>query len=150
VPYQNLTAALVLDGVDLSITDFGTARTTPEDYLDHLVEFGLFTTDGPDGALVPVPLDELDGIVKAVRSAQAAHYRNIAAMSRDDKVRAGAYVYFSFLKPFADLAGVTDIDWSVPSALPEEWYAFFSQMEGTNEGVPDEEAYYLPYPESAP
>ena len=150
VPYRNLTAALVLDGVDLAITDFGTARTTPEDYLDHLVEFALYTTDGPGGALVPVPWDELDGIVTAVRAAQAAHYRAIAAMSRDDKVRAGAYVYFSFLKPFADLAGVTDIDWSVPQALPPEWYAFFSTMEGTNEGVPDDEPYYLPYPEVTP
>ena len=151
VPYQNLTAALVLDGVDVSITDFGTARTTPEDYLDHLVSFGLFTTDGhDDGTLTPVPFSELDEIVAAVRTAQAAQYRAIAAMSRDEKVRAGAYVYFSFLKPFADLAGVDDIDWSVPSALPPEWYAFFSAMEGTNEGLPDEDAYYLPYAELQP
>ena len=46
VPYDNLTAALVLDGVKFRVTDFGTSYTTPEDYLDHLVRFGLYTTDG--------------------------------------------------------------------------------------------------------
>ena len=45
VPYQYLTAAMVLEGVSIDrITDFGTSNTTPEDYLDHLVGFGLFTT----------------------------------------------------------------------------------------------------------
>jgi len=152
VPYQNLTAALVLDGVDVGVTDFGTARTTPEDYLDRLVGFALFTTDGStDGTLTPVPLDRLAPIVTAVRAAQAAHYRAIAAMTRDEKVRCGAYVYFSFLKPFADVAGIGDtIDWSVPTAMPDEWFAFFSAMEGTNDGIDEDGPYYLPYPEVAP
>ena len=151
VPYQNLTAALVLDGVDVGVTDFGTARTTPEDYLDRLVGFALFTTDGStDGTLTPVPLDRLAPIVTAVRAAQAAHYRAIAAMTRDEKVRCGAYVYFSFLKPFADIAGIGDeIDWSVPTAMPDEWFAFFSAMEGTNDGIDEDGPYYLPYPEDA-
>lgn len=147
VPYSNLTAGLVLDGVDVRITDFGTSRTDPEDYLDRLVGFSLCTTDGnDDGQLRPVPLDEVEDIVAAVRAAQAAHYRNIAAMSRDEKVRCGAYVYFSFLKPFADAAGLVDLDWTVPTAMPEEWYAFLSAVEGTNAGVGDEAEYYTPYP----
>ncbi len=150
LPYRNLTAALVLDGVDVSITDFGTARTTPEDYLDHLVGFSLWTTDTDGGAgggpLRPVPLDRLDGIMAEVRRAQAALYRSIAAMSRDDKVRCGAYVYFSILAPFADLAGVADdVDWSVPLALPGDWYDLFSAMEGTNTGVTDDGPYYELY-----
>ena len=146
VPYQHLTAALVLDGVDFTITDFGTARTDPEDYLDHLVGFGLFTTDTADRSLAPVALDQLAPIMAAVRTAQSAHYRAIAAMDRDEKIRCGAYVYFSFLKQFADEAGVgDDLDWSVPRDLPPEWYAFFSAMEGTNEGVLEEGPYYAPY-----
>jgi hypothetical protein len=150
VPYQHLTAALVLDGVDFTITDFGTAKTDPEDYLDHLVGFGLFTTDTPDRSLRQVPLDELDGIMAAVRSAQAAHYRAVAAMDRDEKIRAGAYVYFSFLKQFADEAGVgEELDWSVPRDIPPEWYAFFSAMEGTNTSVEEEGPYYAPYPVEA-
>ena len=144
VPYQNLTAALVLDDVAVRITDFGTANTTPEDYLDRLVSFGLFTTDGSDdGTLRPVPDDEIPGLLAAVRKAQAQHYRNIAAMSRDEKIRCGAYVYFSFLKPFADAAGVGDqLDWTVPRDVPEPLYQLLSAMEGENAGVGDEEAYY--------
>ena len=149
VPYHHLTAALVLEDVASTFTDFGTSNHTPEDYLDRLVGFGLFTTDGlPPGELRPVPADEHDGIVASVRKAQSQHYRNIAAMSRDDKIRAGAYVYFTFLRPFAELAGVADqLDWSVPRDVPEPIYALMSAMEGDNGGVPEDEAYYDLYPE---
>ena len=47
VPHRNLTAALVLDPqVEVSITDYGTTISSPEDYLEHLNGFGLYTTDG--------------------------------------------------------------------------------------------------------
>jgi hypothetical protein len=151
VPYHHLTAALVLDDVRSTFTDFGTSNHTPEDYLDRLVGFGLFTTDGlPPGELRPVPALEHAGIVAAVRTAQAQHYRNIAAMTRDEKIRAGAYVYFTFLRPFAEIAGVAqDLDWAVPRDLPEPAYPLMSAMEGDNAGVADDEAYYEPYPEPA-
>ncbi len=152
VPYHHLTAALVLDGVQSTFTDFGTSNHTPEDYLERLVRFGLFTTDGlPPGQLRPVPPDELDPIVAAVRRAQSQHYRGIAAMSRDDKIRAGALVYFTFLKPFAEEAGVADqLDWTVPRDLPEPAYELFSAIDGDGGGVPDDEAYYDLYPEPTP
>jgi hypothetical protein len=148
VPYHHLTAALVLDDVRSTFTDFGTSNHTPEDYLDRLVAFGLHTTDGlPPGELRPVPAEEHDGIVAAVRTAQAQHYRNIAAMSRDEKIRAGAYVYFTFLRPFAEIAGVADeLDWTVPRDLPEPLYQLMSAMQGENAGVPDEGPYYDTYP----
>jgi hypothetical protein len=148
VPYHHLTAALVLEGVDFTVTDFGTSNHTPEDYLDHLVGFALYTTDGlPPGELRLVPPDEYDGIVAAVRTAQSQHYRNIAAMDRDEKIRAGAYVYFSFLRPFAEEAGIADeLDWSVPRDLPGPVYDLMSMMEGDNAGIPEDEAYYEPYP----
>jgi hypothetical protein len=150
VPYHHLTAALVLEGVQSTFTDFGTSNHTPEDYLDHLVGFALYTTDGlPPGEVRLVPADEYDGVVAAVRTAQRQHYRNIAAMSRDDKIRAGAYVYFSFLRPFAELAGIADeLDWTVPRDLPEPAYQLISAMQGENAGIPDDEAYYEPYPET--
>jgi len=149
VSYHHLTAAMVLDGVASTITDFGTSNHTPEDYLDHLVGFGLYTTDGlPPGELRLVPAGEYDDIVAAVRKAQSQHYRNIAAMERDDKIRAGAYVYFSFLRPFAELAGVADeLDWTVPRDLPEPAYQLMSMMQGENAGVPEDEAYYDRYPD---
>lgn len=149
VPYHHLTAALVLDDVQSTYTDFGTSNHTPEDYLDRLVGFGLYTTDGlPPGELRAVPEDEHDGIVAAVRIAQSQHYRNIAAMDRDAKIRAGAYVYFTFLRPFAEIAGVADeLDWSVPRDLPEPVYQLMSAMEGDNSGVPPDDVYYERYPE---
>lgn len=149
VPYHHLTAALVLEGVRSTFTDFGTSNHTPEDYLDHLVGFALYTTDDlPPGEVRLVPPEEYDGIVAAVRTAQSRHYRNIAAMSRDDKIRAGAYVYFSFLRPFAAVAGIADdLDWTVPRDVPEPIYELMSAMEGENAGIPDDETYYELYPE---
>jgi hypothetical protein len=146
VPYRNLTAALVLDGVRIDrITDFGTTYTTPESYLDHLVGFGLFTTDGqPPGGLRPVPLDELEAIVAAVRPAQSALYRSVATMDRHEKIRCGAYVYFSFLRPYAVEAGLTDVDWTVPRDIPGPLYELVSAMEGDNAGVEDDGPYYAP------
>lgn len=147
LPYQYLTAALVLDGVDVRVTDFGSSNTTPEDYLDHLVGFGLFTTDGPGRELTPVALDEIDGLVATIRRINAQHYRNVAKMSRDDMIRAGAYVYFTFLKPFAEVAGVADqLDWSVPVALPEPLYDFLSAVNGEDVPLDAEEEYYPPIP----
>lgn len=146
IPYQDLTAAFVLDGVRFRVTDFGSSYHEPEDYLDHLVGFSLFTTDAPDRSLRPVPLDELGEITTQVRRAQAAHYRNVATMSRDEKIRCGAYVYFTFLKPFAELAGVADqLDWTAPRDVPPPLYELFSQFEGGNAGVDPNEAYYAPF-----
>ncbi|MDX6234138.1 MAG: hypothetical protein QOH68_3231, partial [Nocardioidaceae bacterium] len=111
------------------------------------VGFGLFTTDGPDRSLRPVGLDELDRIVTAVRAAQSQHYRGIAAMSRDDKIRCGAYVYFSFLRPFAEIAGVADaLDWTVPRDVPPPLYEMLSAMEGENAAPEDAGEYYPLYP----
>jgi hypothetical protein len=143
VPYHHLTAGLVLDDVDVRVTDFGTSVTNPEDYLDRLVGFSLFTSDGVDGSLRPVPLDEIGDIVDVVRRAQAQHYRNIAAMSRDEKIRCGAYVYFSFLRPFARAAGVAgDLDWSVPKVLPDPVYQFLSAIDDGTVAVEEQGDYY--------
>jgi hypothetical protein len=146
VPYQNLTAAIVLDDVSFRVTDFGTSNHTPEDYLDHVVSFGLFTTDGcAPGEVRPVPDSDHAEIVAAVRDAQRAHYRNIAAMSRDEKIRCGAYVYFTFLRPFAQEAGVDGaLDWTVPRDLPDPVYEMVSAIEGDNAGTIEDDADYYP------
>ena len=145
VPYRNLTAAFVLDGVRIDrITDFGTSYTTPEDFLDHLTGFALYTTDDmAPGELRPVSLDEMEPMVAAVRQAQRAHYRRITSMTRDEKIRCGAYVYFSFLRPFALEAGVADrLDWTVPRDMPAPIYEFVSALEGDNAGPADDGPYY--------
>jgi hypothetical protein len=146
VPYHNITAALVLEHVEVRITDFGTSNHTPENYLDHVVGFALYTPDPRDGSLHLIPRDEYDAIVEAVRAAQRAHYRNIAAMPREEKIRCGAYVYFSFLRAFAHEAGIAEaIDWSVPRDLPAPLVELFSAIEGANV-APDEARAATYYP----
>jgi len=150
VPYQNLTAALVLDGVDVRVNDWGTSLTEPEDYLDHLVSFGLYTTDGSDGALRPVAMDEWDGLLAAVRKAQADHYRQVAAMSRRQKIDAGAYVYFSFLRPFAEVAGIADdLDWTVPRDTVGALYDALEPFTGEGAAIEADVPYYMPLAPSA-
>jgi len=149
VPYHHLTAGLVLEDVSVRVNDWGTSLTTPEDYLDHLVGFSLFTTDTPDRSLRPVGHDELDDLVAEVRAAQARLYRNVASMSRRDKIICGAYVYFSFLRPFAEAAGVADeLDWTIPLATSGPVFDMLEPIEGTNTAPdPDELHYYAPFAE---
>lgn len=141
VPHENLVAALVLDGVDVKVNDWGTSITQPEDYLDRLVGFGLFTPELE-------PVEDLDSIQTAVRAAQAQHYRNIAAMSRAEKIRCGAYVYFTFLRPFAEAAGVADaLDWTVPlETKARGLYDLLEPIEGANAPPDPDVDYYLPFP----
>lgn len=152
MPYHDLTAALVLDSdVTLTVNDWGTSVTSPEDYLDHLVGFGLFTTDGPGRRLRPVPLSEVPSIVAAVRDAQSRLYRAIAAMDRDEKIRCGAHVYFGFLRPFAEVAGVADqLDWTVPRDTIGPVYDALRGIDGGGGGggggpPSDPSSYYQPY-----
>jgi hypothetical protein len=148
IPYTNLTASFVLEGGTFRITDFGTSVHSPEDYLDRVVGFALHTTDGcAAGEVAAVPLDELDDIVAAVRKAQSAHYRNIVAMDRMEKIRCGAHVYFTFLKPFAAIAGVAEeLDWTVPRDLPDEVVELIAEMIGDNAAPPPQEGADGYYP----
>lgn len=150
VPYRHLVAGLLLADVDARITDFGTCNTQPEDYLDRLVGFSLFTSDDcAPGELRPVAIGELADLVSIVRRAEAQHYRNIAAMTDDEMIACGAYVYFSFLRPFAEIAGVeAELDWSVPRDVVSPVYDLLVAV-GTELGsqpMPEEDPmhYYEP------
>ena len=111
LPFRDVIGAFVLDGVDLRVTDFGTSVTTPADYLSHVEQFALF--DVGRGAPQPIDDDGLDALAAAAKAAQRRLYRTIAGMERRAKIDAGAYVYFTFLRPFAELAGA-GLDWTVP------------------------------------
>ena len=145
VPHGSLTAVLVLDpGVEVRITDFGTTVSTPEDYLDHLSGFALFTSDGvgPGQPLVPVSDDEMDVVASASRAAQRRHYRDIVAMDRDQRIACGAYVYLTFLRPFAELAGVADeIDWACPRDTPADLYPLVTADVEASQPDPDADIY---------
>ncbi len=147
LPYSNLTAAFVLDDVRLHITDWGTSIAEPDDYLARLARFGLFAPQ-PDGTLAPVPLEQLDELTAAVKDAQRRCYRMIAGMARHQRIDAGAYVYFSFLRPFAEVAGVADrLDWTVPRDSLDlyEGIAGLDKMPDieTDDSIP----YYTPIPD---
>ena len=145
VPHDNLTAALILDpGVEVSITDYGTTISSPEDYLEHLSGFGLYTTDGvaPGGLPVPLSDEDLQATAAAAKVAQRQHYRDIVAMDRDDRIACGAYVYFSFLRPFAEIAGVADeIDWTCPRDISPDLYPLVTTDMEPPERDPDVDVY---------
>ena len=145
VPYRNLTAALVLDPeVEVSITDYGTTISSPEDYLEHLSGFGLYTTDGvaPGGLPVPLTDEDLEATAAASKVAQRKHYRDVVAMDRDERIACGAYVYFTFLRPFAEIAGVADeIDWTCPRDTPADLYPLVTADMEPPERDPDVDVY---------
>jgi hypothetical protein len=146
IPYSNLLAAFVLDDVRLRVTDFGTSLTVPEDYLSRVSAFALFDTSA--GALEHVAPASFDDLRAVVKTTQKDLYRRIAAMDHREKINAGAYVYFSFLRPFAVVAGNVDaLDWTVPRDSLD-LYPFLEQMKGGEGGTMEETAdtYYLPVP----
>ncbi|MCC5951720.1 MAG: hypothetical protein JJU45_06445 [Acidimicrobiia bacterium] len=150
VPYDNLVAAYVLDPtVSVQVTDWGSTFTRPEDYLAHVRRFGLFEVVGPDRRLRPVGADDRQALVATLRKVQAAHYRNIVAMSEDERIRCGASVYFGFLRPFAEVAGVVDaLDWTVPLAVEPPLYELLVAVGRQNIQLDPVAEFYDPLPTS--
>ncbi len=142
MPFSDVVAAFVLDGVELRVTDFGTSVTTPEDYLSRVSAFGLFDVGSGDPVLVGD--DGIDALAAAAKKAQRRLYRTIAGMERRAKIDAGAYVYFTFLRPFAELAGA-DLDWTVPRDSTD-LYPFLELVEGELPGGVTEETVETYYP----
>jgi len=131
---------VINNDVDLTITDFGTTVSDPENYLDGLSGFALFTTDsGEIRELSDEELVEMAGVAKA---AQKNHYRNIVKMNRDEKIACGSYVYFTFLRPFAEIAGISDdIDWTCPRDTPADLYPFITLDSEPQIADPDAELF---------
>jgi hypothetical protein len=143
MPYEEVLGAFVLGDAKLRTTDFGTSVTEPADYWPHVEAYAFF--DVSDERLSPLHAEDLDPLGAAAKAAQKQLYRNIAAMERNAKIDAGAYVYFTFLRPFAEAAGV-DLDWTVPRDSLD-LYPFLSLLDGSLE-QPGAEAetvdnYYL-------
>ncbi len=77
----------------------------------------------PHSGLTAVLAFDDDVAAEAARATQKAHYRAIVGMDRDEQIACGAYVYFTFLRPFAEIAGVADdIDWTCPRDTPADLY----------------------------
>ena len=89
----------------------------------------------------------IDALAAAAKAAQRQLYRTIAGMERRAKIDAGAYVYFTFLRPFAELAGV-ELDWTVPRDSLD-LYPLLELIDGALPGRSSEETvetYYPPIP----
>jgi hypothetical protein len=146
MPQRELLGAFVLRDATLRVTDFGTSMTQPDDYWPRVDAFAFF--DVSSGELVRIDDAQRDALAQAAKSAQKQLYRKIAGMERRAKIDAGAYVYFTFLRPFAELAGV-DIDWTVPRDSTD-LYPFLELVDGAmappDAPVETPETYYLPLP----
>ena len=145
MPYREILGAFVLRDARVRVTDFGTSVIQPEDYWPAVEAFAFF--DVSSGSLVAIDDAQRDALAAAAKSAQKQLYRKIAGMERRAKIDAGAYVYFTFLRPFAELAGV-DADWSVPRDSTD-LYPFLELVDGAIAPPPDApvetpESYYLP------
>jgi hypothetical protein len=147
MPYREVLGAFVLRDANLRVTDFGTSVTQPEDYWPCVDACAFF--DVESGGLVPIDGAGRDALANTAKTAQKNLYRKIAAMERRAKIDAGAYVYFTFLRPFAELAGV-EIDWTVPRDSTD-LYPFLELIDGAIAPPPDAPletpaTYYLPLP----
>jgi hypothetical protein len=145
MPFTDVLGAFVLSGVELRTTDFGTSVTTPEDYWPYVEACAFF--DVHDGALHRIDNSQQAELGAAAKAAQKRLYREIAGMERRAKINAGAYVYFTFLRPFAELAGA-DLDWTVPRDSLD-LYPFLELIDASVAPPPDAPVetsanYYLP------
>jgi hypothetical protein len=83
-----------------------------------------------------------------VKAAQNRCYRLIAGMSRRERIDAGAYVYFTFLRPFAELAGVAGtLDWTVPRDSLDLYDGIATLDKMPDVAADDSIPYYTPIPE---
>src|SRR5262249_24760610 len=121
-----------------------TVVTDPADYLSHVSAFGLF--DVSSGTAQPIDASGRRALADAAKQAQRQLYREIAAMERRAKINAGAYVYFTFLRPSADAGGAA-LDWTGPRDSLD-LYPLLELIEGSMPapGLAQEtpETYYLP------
>jgi hypothetical protein len=145
MPFRDVLGAFVLSGVDLHTTDFGTSVTQPEDYWPQVDACAFF--DVSAGKLEPIDDAGQQALGAAAKTAQQQLYRKIAAMERRQKIDAGAYVYFTFLRPFAELASA-ELDWTVPRESLD-LYPFLELIDGSVTPPPDApvdtpDTYYLP------
>ena len=145
MPSTEVLGAFVLRDATFRVTDFGTSMTQPEDYWPRVEAFAFF--DVSSGALVRIDSTGRDALAGAAKAAQKQLYRQIAGMERTAKIDAGAYVYFTFLRPFAERAEV-EIDWTVPRDSLD-LYPLLQLIDGSlapPPGTPVEtpETYYSP------
>ena len=131
---REVLGAFVLRDTQLRVTDFGTSVTQPEDYWPHVEAFAFF--DVSSGALVAIDDDATRRAGgRRRRPRRSSSTGRSRAWSGAAKIDAGAYVYFTFLRPFAELAGVDDrLD---RAARQPDLYPFLELVDGAIDPPPD-------------
>jgi hypothetical protein len=112
LPYA-FTIAMFFDadsGVETQMTDLSTVFTTPANYLPYVKGISVYareTWDTPMEELRTLSLDELAQYRTRCEQQSTKLYARIAAMSKKEKIEAGAFVYTAgFALPFARAAGI--------------------------------------------
>ncbi len=112
IPYNNLTLAIITDGVRIEITDWGTPYTTPEEYSGNIKGVGLYTSDYLTDRYIPVGMDSateladtLEQLADACSKATRALYSRYAGFTNVQMVEAGVYTYLSSANGISHVAG---------------------------------------------
>lgn len=114
LPYA-VTLAMFFNGdsnLKTKVQDLSTMFTEPANYLPYVTGVAVYARekfDTPMSGLRTLTLKDMEQMRARAEASSAALYKLIAAMSHDEKVRAGAVVYSSgFLLPFVRAAGLVD------------------------------------------
>ena len=118
IPYNNLTVTMeVADCHFYLVDDWGSFESKPEFTAEKLVGVGLYTSDALTETFQPVGMDSAEQLAETfesltdkLRVATVELWKRMSVWSRDQMMDAGAIVYFSFIKDFAHLAGVYEVD----------------------------------------
>ena len=139
IPYQNLTLALITDDVRIEVTDFGTAYTVPETYLDHILGVGLYTSDIFSDRLIPVGMgskkeliDTLNELAFVIKAAITPLHRRFAAMNFDEMTEAGIHAYCYALSDVSFMSGTWDqAEWEMIDDRIRRVWPIYNEEYGT-------------------
>jgi hypothetical protein len=103
---DNVVIAHAARDVTVRCDMFGSISITPSEFGDRLTDIAVLTNEG--GTLRTVSDDELPAIQEAAASAQEELYIKATQWDDEYKIAYGAPLFANHLKPFFDLAGLTD------------------------------------------
>ena len=127
IAHNNMVIGLIFEpGIHNRVNDLASTFSVPADNLAHLEAVSVCAVER-DGPLVPLDFDAQQELSAAIRKSQTAVYRKVAGWSTEEKVHAGALVYFrGLLWPFTSRAGIdSDIDWTLPLGPTEAAWPIF-------------------------
>ncbi|MBO0813389.1 MAG: hypothetical protein J2P23_15290, partial [Microlunatus sp.] len=120
IPYNNLTAVVVMKDTDFYIVDdFGSFEARPAYDNSNLVAVGLYTSDYLSDGYIPVHMDSADDLADILEDlsekflkATADLWQTMAGWTRTQMLEAGLLVYSGVGREFAHIAGVYEqADW---------------------------------------